>query len=673
MTTGTDLITPLTMEGSIDGDHGSSIRELRAPANERVLVRLKERLLANLGLSEDAAAAITRAVNDPGAIRQRIGATASGDSPGVISLRVPDGVLQVIPADVNALAVAAWLVNPRQASRLRYPVEEPLGHSEATRFLPLTSIASRPDHDELVLDVQSQEHAVWAYDRMTEYLRDLNDLAPRIAKESVISPVVLVPTRIVAENGEAPITILTSVDGSSRVTAAQRILGVSGQDVLYRFSTDRRLLNDRIARVRQVYGRSETEVTEEETGRARVLSLPAFIIVAFKPEEGRSNNFAAAIREYVGLTHVDPPKPWDEAGTLDTYADSVLDALLEHSKISDAEFDYLAGRIPVDELENRGFDRHLDTRAARLVQLVTRPKGSIYNLTGQAIRRVSQKGQARQKLRVDVFCELVLRSMRAHQLESGTITGVRSALQRTYSMSEFTSEEWKTTKSTPHKLCDAALEELEAGEPGPAARELAVRGAYWLVGYGVLAREPAGQRAREHSDNRAPSTLLRTLHRDIHGLYILRQAILDGRAGKRPRIVDHEGVVRRDASGTKDAIMTSEWLRGSAFPPDAADRGDVRGEQGNEDLSVESATVMLNQRREAVVTGVNHLSTIVESVRTVLDPTDRPLVDQEGFPSQQVVEIREHLRVIDDQLMKWSLIHEQRYPPVVDANEENQE
>jgi hypothetical protein len=667
MTEVIDPLTPITVEESDDSDYGGSIRELRAPANERMLARLQERLVESLGLSADAGAAIARAVNDPSSIRRRIGATASGDSPGLIRLRVPDGELTAVPAEVNALAVAAWLMNPRQASRLRYPVEEQPGQSEASRFLPLTSIASQPSHDELVLDVESHEHAVWAYDRMTEYLRDLNDLAPRIAKESVISPVVLVPTRITPENGDSFVTILTSVDGSSRVTAAQRILGVSGQDVLYRFPTDRRLLNDRIARVRQVYGRSETEVTEEEVARARVLNLPAFIIVGFTPEEQRSSNFSAAIREYVGLTHVDPPKPWDEAGTLDTYADSVLDTLLEYGKISDAEFDYFAGMIPVSDLKDRGFELHLDTRAARLVQLVTRPLGPVYKLTGQAIRQVSQKGQARQRIRLDVFCELVLRSMRTSRLGSGSITGVRSALQRTYSMPELVSKEWSTTKSTPEELCDAALEELQGGGPGGAARELAVRGAYWLVGYGVLAREPAGQRAQERADNRAPSTLLRVLHSNEHGIYILRQAILDGREGTPPRIVDGEGNVLLDASSTKDAIMSADWLR-RIFPP-----GPVEGDDDVDgEAPIESPIIALNQKRSVVTSATSRLRTAVNDLRSVRGAANESLIDQEGFPPKEVNEIRTRLREVDDQLMMWRLVHEQRYPPVL-ASEDSDE
>lgn len=664
MTEVTDPITPTTVDESTDGYYGGSIRELHAPANERTLVRLQDRLKGDLGLSIDAAASVARAVNDPGSIRRQIGATASGDSPGVIALRVPDGELRVIHAEVNALAVAAWPVNPRQASRLRYPVEEQPGQSEATRFLPLTSIASETDHDELLLDVDSHEHAVWAYDRMTEYLKELNDLAPRIAKESVISPIVLAPTRITAENGESAVTILTSVDGSSRVTAAQRILGVSGQDVLYRFPTDRRLLNDRIARVRQVYGRSETEVTDEEVARARVLSLPAFIIVGFEPEDPLSGSFATAIRGYVGLTHVDPPKPWDEAGTLDTYADSVLDTLLEHGKISDAEFDYFAGMIPVSELKDRGLDPYLDTRAAKLVQLVTRPRDPVYKLTGQAIRRVSQKGQARQRIRLDVFCELVLRSMRASRLGEGSVTGVRSALQRTYSMPELVSKEWRTTKSSPEELRDAALEEIAADGPGRSARELAVRGAYWLVGYGVLAREPAGQRAKELGDNRAPSTLLRILHSSEQGLHILCQAILDGRDGASPRIVDDEGVIQRDASGNNDAVMTAEWLR-RVFPPDTIEND----ESDEEEVSIDSPTVALNQRRSAVMSATNRLQTAVAEVGSILGPANEPLVDQEGFPSRQVADIRTQLREIDDQLMVWRLVHEQRYPTVADDDD----
>jgi hypothetical protein len=662
MTLNDDPAEPITVEAGDHFEPGARIVELDAPAPERALARLRERL-ADLGMSDPAAAAVARAVSDPAGVRRRIGPQGSTASPGIIAFRVPGGKLLAFHADVNALAIGAWPVNPRQASRLHYPIEVSPGSTEAARYAPLTEIVSPPSVNELLLNVENREHAVWAYDRLIEYLKELNDLAPRIAKETVVSPVVLAPATIKANDDADSITLLTSVDGSSRITAAQRILGVTGVDVLYRFPSDRRALNDRIAKVRQVYDRSEIEVTEEEVERARVLNIPAFVIVGFEPDHPDVEvDFATAVRSYIGLTHVDPPKPWDEAGRLDTYAAAVLDALRSDDRITHAEHDYYAGLIPVNQLKEKGFADNMDARAARLVHLALRPRPVIYEITGRAIRRVSQKSQARQELRLQVFCELVLRSVRSRPLSgTGSVLGLRSTLQRTYSLGELT-QEWKVTKRKPSEILADSLEELSDGKPGPSARELAVRGAYWLIGYEILVRE--GPRDKGPRDTRRPSTMLSLLMRSQHGLYILRQAINDGRKGLHPRIVDDTGNILRDATGQEDALMSADWLR-RIFPADEEESA-----ADDTDLPDETPTAKLERRRKAVVTAISSLQLAMANLANVRSPGGAALIDEEGMPPGEVDPLRKDLRAVDDQLVVYRSIHQRNYPPAPSDDQE---
>ncbi|MDO8213898.1 hypothetical protein [Conexibacter sp. CPCC 206217] len=642
-----------TSTSTDETEPGTPLVELNAPPTPAALTRLADRL-RELSVSEAAAAAIARAVSDPAAIRRRLGSTPSGSSPGIITLRVPGGRLLAFNAEVNALAVAAWPVNPRQASRLRYPVETAPGTSEATKYRPLTEIVSSPLNDELFLRVEDHQHAIWAYDRLIEYLKDLNDLAPRIAREGVISPVILAPATISA-GAKDEVTVLMAVDGSSRVTAAQRLLGVTGRDILYRFPHDRRALNDATARVRQIYGRSEAEVSEDEVAQARVLNIPAFVVVAFEADEHSDVDFASAVRSYIGLTHVDPPKPWDDAGTYDTYGAAVLDELRDARKLTEAQHEYLAGLIPVRDLVSRGFSGHLDTRAAHLVHLATRPTQGVYDITGRAIRRVSRKSRARQELRMGVFCELILRSMRVSTLGGSSVSGVRAALQRTYVLTELT-EPWDVTTEPLEELLEAAVEELHHGKPGRAARELAVRGAYWLIGYGVLGRDDRGSQ-RGVRDTRRPSTILSVLMRSEHGLRILHRAAVDGRASEIPRMVDDTGTILRDASGGQHARMSTDWLR-RVFPPETED---ASPEPVTED---ETPTAALERARRTFVKAVDACSVAMKQLAGVESTNSRPLIEEEGIAPAEVEALRMKLRHIEDQLIVYRSIHQQTYPPV---------
>jgi hypothetical protein len=110
--------------------------------------------------------------------------------------------------------------------------------------------------------------------------------------------------------------------------------------------------------------------------------------------------------------------------------------------------------------------------------------------------------------------------------------------------------------------------------------------------------------------------------------------------------------------------MTAEWLR-RVFPPVTIEND----ESDDAEVSIDSPTLALNQRRSAVMSASNRLQTAMAEVRSVLGPANGPLVDEEGFPSRQVADIRTQLRAIDDQLMVWRLVHEQRYPAVADDDD----
>ena len=78
------------------------------------------------------------------------------------------------------------------------------------------------------------------------------------------------------------------------------------------------------------------------------------------------------------------------------------------------------------------------------------------------------------------------------------------------------------------------------------------------------------------SDMRGPQEILALMLQDERGLRMLRQAVLDGRAGRAPRLVDTDGQLIHGEAGDDGEILpdpdgpevplTDRWLRYDGFP-----------------------------------------------------------------------------------------------------------
>ncbi len=123
---------------------------------------------------------------------------------------------------------------------------------------------------------------------------------------------------------------------------------------------------------------------------------------------------------------------------------------------------------------------------------------------------------------------------------------------------------------------------------------------------------------------------------DERGLRLLRQAIVDGRAGVAPRLVetdgqlvhgllDDDGDVQLDPDGPA-APLTDRWLRYDCFPT---------GGQTVRPASIRSETPMMKASRLQ-----QHVLQVIEQLAKILDELDRleapsggALLEQRGWPA----------------------------------------
>ncbi|WP_242126914.1 hypothetical protein [Sphingobium sp. Sx8-8] len=172
---------------------------------------------------------------DPSAVRKSIGEPSA---PDVERIPVPGGTLLGIRTTVWTRRTMPDPRNPRTLPSRRHPFAiEPGTGGEDSRFRPVPEPQPLdPEHPELAelsVDIENRHHLTWASQQAAAYVLAENDWRASIASQGVMEAVWLVATTYRHGDGNDPATALTTVEGSSRDTAAHNILGVHSADVPY--------------------------------------------------------------------------------------------------------------------------------------------------------------------------------------------------------------------------------------------------------------------------------------------------------------------------------------------------------------------------------------------------------------------------------------------------------
>ena len=197
---------------------------------------MAESLVAAFGMSEAAADAIANAVVDPSAVREGIG------DPKILrgSRRSPS--LAACSSAFGRGVVPTHHARPRKPrSGRRGGIRSrsiPGAGCEGFLTLPAGSEPRSPEGKpptvpELVVDIDSRHHLEWASAQAANYVLAENDWRDSIRSQGVMEAVWLVATTYLHADSSAPVTVLTSAEGSSRATAVHNILGTLSSDVPY--------------------------------------------------------------------------------------------------------------------------------------------------------------------------------------------------------------------------------------------------------------------------------------------------------------------------------------------------------------------------------------------------------------------------------------------------------
>ncbi|XIG77419.1 hypothetical protein C1N81_31950 [Streptomyces sp. SGAir0957] len=304
------------------------------------------------------------------------------------------------------------------------------------------------------------------------------------------------------------------------------------------------------------------------------------LIIDVQPDSAGAVDLAQAIKARVAQDHLNTKKEWSPASKNTALAEECLRSAYALGVLSsEAEAAWLGGYLTSEDAAADGISAYGDNRAAHTVYLfTTRQDAKIYQAIRQPIALVLSEEAAAGRKQVKVTSraklplavELIARELRGAVSES-KLADFRKALPEALP-ADLNKRVWKPTKRTADQLYRAALQEFADGEAGgPAGSELWIRAAYVLTKHGKISggRHDKGS----VSDRRTPADVIADLLEVEAGLLQLRQIVEDDRAGLKPRQVDGQGQLRKNAVG-EDLEIDNASLRKitskDGSPPDVA-------------------------------------------------------------------------------------------------------
>jgi len=618
-------------------------------ANARSRQALAEKLQDAFRLSPEAATTIANAVVDPSEVRKTIGEPLD---PGVEEISVPGGTLLGIRTKVWARRVMPDPRNPRILPSRRHPFAvDPGTGGEESKFRPIPEPKSRnaekTDEAELAVEIESRHQLTWASEQASKYVLEANDWRQSIASQGVMEAVWLASTTYVHGDGFDPVTTLTTVEGSSRITAVHHLLKIRSADVPY---------EEQETKVRAVYRklneRLEAGPNWDDQVALRCERVPALILVGFRKHPSGGTGFPTAVKSLVALRHVDPPLPWGPGPENESLADEVLDELYRQGIISATKRDYFAGSCTRAEARAAHLSDDPALRAAQIADLFLAKDEAIKKAIRVAVTSQSTRKRIGPKLLNELATALILR---ANADDAGRTDQNRRYLRHAFGKSAHR-ESWSGTDRSTEQLATEAMKEVlqslanpNDGDPGPSSLELAVRAAYPLIVSGRLNADRGS--TGDQPDRRTPGEVLDAMRQTPQGIRQLAQALTDYAAGRSIRAVDENGEIRQLSDKSGEQMVTDNFLR-SEYPPAGKARAPRPGD---------TPTDHFNNRVSELARAMEQLDAAFRAVAGVTGDDCRPIVEVSGVDRKLCSVWRDQLGRIDEELVVWGRAFQRYY------------
>jgi hypothetical protein len=507
--------------------------------------------------------------------------------------------------------------NPRTSPEKKHAFAVTPGTGDlAHRYPPIADPRSSdtPGAPELLATIRSRDHLAHAHSMAADYIRKNNDWEDSIRSQGVMEPIWLAMTTYRHDDGFPDVMALTTVDGSSRLTAVHTILRdkeadflkLKSADVPYRGEDDPKFRAD----IRRMTEWVEKDIhNESQQAVLRNLIVPAFLIVGYESLR-TGTTFHTAVKSLVAMRHVDPPTPWGTGPEHESLADEVLDQFEVDGLITSDEASYLRGSLTRDEAQRVNLSPDPAIRATRILDVFLSRDPAFQNAIRTAVTAQSTRKRVSAPLMKELAAVLILRGVDlsprdAEQKRKYIIKSVPACAERKGAKAV----EWHATGKSNDQLMLEALDEISAAqkerkdEPGSATVELAVRSILPLIVNNALTGD-RGTVNNDQPDRRQPWQVIDAMRQTTRGTRQLGEILREYSVGKKTfRAVDAAG---NDVVGSdpKQPVRVGDVFLRSEYP----DPGKVATPKASGD-----------QPRDIYAQRVHDLQTAVERLQVARD------------------------------------------------------
>lgn len=631
------------------------IEETYAPLQDRKLPsrsarrKLCDALESAVQMNKAAAEAISRAVVNPEDVRRKIQAPTRH--------RLQGGTLYTVDADVWTCAVLPFPANPRTADTWRFAAA---GGCDTAAPVPAIVRDAFTDRPQPVLEVKvaSLENLKALVSANSSAILTSNNLVDSIAHQGILSHGFAVVAKVSLDDGTYAYA-LTSTDGSSRITAAQRILKLETTKVLFPFAEPcdtstptpfERYVNGVLRERDEIDGRTpRREVVSTLESRQRVLVAPMTIVVKWEANHDSNVDLTALVRARIGIIHVGGARAWDQSSQHDATADSVIDTLLRDSLVDNDQHRWLAGLMPPVEAAEKNHASLADERFIAVLDLILdeRKKRTV----NKGIRQMLPTGNPKASDRIAIGVELSLRAVRT-TLDPSMLSRARVTFSDVLSEAVLTTPKANPGEGTKYRrlanivgngetldeLLEIALSDA-TNEAAVANRRLSLLALWHMTLANILVRVD-GRSVRSVV---RPGAVLLNMRSCEHGLRILHRIVADARAGVTPRLVEENGSLSKDDAG-KDILLTSDGLR------DMFDQSSTSTESSNR---LEEIVVPADRLRHLTDEALRNLASAFGALNEAMiieSASGDPLYEIMGLEEQVLSDSREYVQQLQVQL-----------------------
>lgn len=633
MSTTTDETT--TIHDHVPPRPVNQLPELAPVAARR---KAADKLTETFKLHPAAAMCVANAAVDPSELRRAM------ESP--IELAITGGSLLAVRARVWTRRTLPDIRNPRIGDARRHPVAVEPGTDEESRFAPVGDPSSNGATPHLEVEVESVEHMTWASALAARAVLDANDWRYSIKNQGVLTEVWLVASRYTHADGTPDLWAVTTAEGSSRTTSAHDILEVGNSvDSVVKADNDA-FLRGRIKELNTALAQGPT-VKQSEALRCE--TMPALILVGYKPLPGGPDRFSSAVKSLVALRHVDAPKEWGEGPELESLADEALTVMEDRGILTPLRRRWLGGAISRSQAAAAHLPTDPGVRAAEIIALFSSDNQDVRDAIRDAVTRQSTRKRITKNFRVKLAVALIVRAVGAE--------GTNPDRVRRYMQHGFVSvrdNHFKVTHRDAGAVLAEALNEFDndpAGDPSGTRLELAARAAYPLISTLSLWADRGTQNNPNADDRRRPGEVIDTMLSSRLGIRQLHQAIVDHNDGRpRLRAVNEDGTIRLTEDRAQEQTLNDVYLR-SAFPKAGAPSRPTSKNTPDDALRDAAATLGA---------AVRDLEKAVATIRAVKASDGTDHVETVGVDRNHIREWKPILDNATSDLEFWGRIWERR-------------